>query len=134
MLQVTYISTVARNMSDSLVDDILSVSRRNNAAVGVTGLLLFDGRRFLQALEGESMLVQRTYERIRSDARHKAIVLLSSSEVETRAFGQWASAAELLASRGSKNIENMVEAMTEQVSDPTIRATFRSFVKVRAAA
>ena len=54
MHQITYISTVAKGTTEDDLRAILASSRRNNARVGITGLLLHDGKRFLQVLEGES--------------------------------------------------------------------------------
>jgi hypothetical protein len=52
MIQLTYISSAVRGLDELAVNDILKASRNNNASVGVTGLLLYNGRRFLQVLEG----------------------------------------------------------------------------------
>ena len=134
MLQLTYISTAAHDLAPTAIGDILSASRRNNAAAGVSGLLLHDGRRFLQALEGEPAMVNRTYERIKADRRHRAIVLLSSSEVTERAFGAWAMAAQAVAAATSGSVAELVERLTAEVSDPSMQALFRSFARVRAAA
>lgn len=65
-----YISTARQPITPSILADILRASRRNNAPVAVTGLLIVGGRRFLQALEGPEAAVEATYERI---ARDRAI-------------------------------------------------------------
>jgi hypothetical protein len=134
MLQLTYISTAAPKLPAGTVADILKASRNNNAASGVTGLLLHDGRRFLQALEGEVALVNRTYERIKADPRHRAIVLLSSREVGARAFGGWAMAAQEVASGTESSVADLVDRLTADVADATMRELFRSFARVRSAA
>jgi len=86
--QWLYISTVTPNQSVAL-DDILRISRRNNSAVQVTGLLMFNGKRFLQVLEGPSAAVAATYARISIDPRHRAPVILSRKTVAVREFGEW---------------------------------------------
>jgi hypothetical protein len=133
MLQLTYISSAAP-AAEMDVDDILKVSRRNNGAAGVTGLLLFDGRRFLQALEGEATLVNATYQRIKADPRHRAIVLLSSNEVDSRAFGAWSMAAQRVSAATGSTVAEQVDALTAEVPDANLRELFRSFARVRAAA
>jgi len=133
MLQLTYISSVPpRTPVD--VEDILRVSRRNNGAAGVTGLLLFDGRRFLQALEGEAALVNATYQRIKTDPRHRAIVLLSSNDVQARAFGAWSMAAQRVSAAKGSTVAEQIDALTAEVADANLRELFRSFAQVRAAA
>lgn len=133
MLQLTYISSVSPR-TDVAVEDILRVSRRNNAAAGVTGLLLFDGRRFLQALEGEATVVDTTYQRIKADPRHRAIVLLSSNEVSSRAFGDWSMAAQRVSVAKGATVAEQIDALTAEVADANLRELFRSFARVRAAA
>jgi hypothetical protein len=134
MLQLTYISTASRDVDQLAVNDILKSARRNNAAAGVTGLLLYDGKRFLQALEGDAEAVNRIYTAIKGDPRHRAVVLLSSGESDKRAFGDWAMAAQRVNTASGGGIVDQVEALTEGVADASMRALFRSFAQVRAAA
>ena len=134
MLQVTYISTAVAGLGQSIVDDILAISRRNNHGDGVTGLLLYDGYRFLQALEGETEAVNRIYTRVKADPRHRAMVLLSSREVEERAFGGWSMAAQRVAVAQGATLGELVDRITASVPDATVRELFRSFARVRGAA
>lgn len=134
MLQITYISTARPELPAEAIDEILAASRRNNHADGITGLLLYDGYRFLQALEGEGGRVQRCFERIKTDSRHRAVVRLSSHEVTERAFGNWAMASQRVAIATGHTVAELVDSLTEQVADPTVKALFRSFARVRIAA
>ncbi len=68
MIRLIYISTARSELSTVELEGILRISRRNNAAVGVTGLLIVGGRRFLQALEGPADAVVQTYDRIKAEA------------------------------------------------------------------
>ncbi len=52
MHQVLYIST-APNLGDDVVAAILDQSQRNNPLQEITGFLLYNGRNFMQLLEGE---------------------------------------------------------------------------------
>ena len=131
MLQLTYISTVTPGTPPDVLESILLTSRRRNAAAGVTGLLVFDGRRFLQALEGEESAVRTAYDRIQRDPRHRAVVLLSSREITARDFGEWAMASRLArAPVDGQTIADAVDALTECVTDPNARALFRSFARL----
>ena len=134
MLQITYISTARPEFPATAIDEILAASRGNNAVAGVTGLLLYDGYRFLQALEGEAAAVTKVYERIKSDPRHRAIVLLSSREISERAFGDWAMAAQRVAIASGSTVPDLVDRLTEEVADASTRELFRSFARVRRAA
>jgi hypothetical protein len=134
MLQITYISTARPELPAAAIDEILTASRRNNAAAGVTGLLLYDGYRFLQALEGEAAAVTKVYKRIKADPRHRAIVLLSSREISERAFGDWAMAAQRVAIASGSTVPELIDRLTEEVADANTRELFRSFARVRNAA
>ena len=133
MLQVTYISTARPELPVSAVDEILAASRRNNGSAGLTGLLLYDGYRFLQALEGEPALVSKTFDRIKADPRHRAVVMLSSRDITERAFGQWSMAAQRVAIASGATVPDLVDRLTEEVADRATRELFRSFARVRSA-
>jgi len=128
MRQIVYISSVRRHVP---VDPatILSASRRNNARARVTGLLFFDGKRFLQALEGDDAAVDAAFARIQRDERHHALVVLSNRTIAAREFGEWAMAY------GAPG-EDQAAALTRLTAnaDPAVRATFEGFAKVRRAA
>lgn len=86
--QLLYISTVSPACQVNLAE-ILDLSRRNNRNAQITGLLLFNGKRFLQVLEGPLDAVSTTYQRIAADGRHRAPVLLARKQIAAREFGEW---------------------------------------------
>lgn len=73
-----------------VLDDILTVSRRNNARDAITGALVCRADLYLQLIEGPDAAVQATYARIAADDRHDDIALLVSGPVEARLFPHWA--------------------------------------------
>ena len=129
MRQLTYISSVTPSGRIAL-PEILQVSQRNNACSGLTGFLLCDGVRFLQTLEGEPGRLQATYDRIARDPRHRAIVMLRDVEVDVRQFGDWSMAGGQIGGESSDALVARVDAMTEAVTDRTLRAHYRSFVRI----
>lgn len=80
--------TFAADAADQICP-ILDVSRRNNRRAGVTGFLLFDGKRFLQFLEGPAAAVDATMHRIVEDRRHYAHVIMIDEEETHRQFPDW---------------------------------------------
>jgi diguanylate cyclase (GGDEF)-like protein len=76
----------------STVHQILETSKRNNAAVGVTGALMFTDGLFAQVLEGQRTAVETVFERIQLDDRHDEVHLLSFGPAEARVFPTWAMA------------------------------------------
>ena len=89
MRQLLYVSNTAHNISVGDLDDILTESRRNNAMLGITGLLLFIDGGFLQILEGEERAVRELYTRVATDPRHANTHLMLDREVPVRAFPEW---------------------------------------------
>ena len=71
------------------VESILALSRRNNAAAGITGALMFNAGCFAQVLEGDRDVIEATFERIQQDERHGDVSLLAFDPVAGRAFGDW---------------------------------------------
>lgn len=79
-----------RNSSLSLnMDELLTISQRNNAAMNVTGILHYNGNYFLQVLEGGRAEVSAIYHRIAADPRHVNIILMSCTDVRERIFPSW---------------------------------------------
>ena len=134
MLQLVYISTGREIPTEEMLDSILAASRRNNRAIGVTGLLVVGGRRFLQALEGPEQAVLDTYGRIKLDERHRALVLLSCRTVGARAFGDWAMGFERGADAPDGDLRQLIEGLTDRLADRNLRAQFRGFAELHARA
>lgn len=74
----------------SVLDDILTISRRRNSAADITGTLICRHDMYLQLIEGPDAAVQATYDRIKSDDRHLELQLLVSRVVTDRLFPKWA--------------------------------------------
>jgi hypothetical protein len=114
---------------------VLTLSRRNNAAVAVTGLLIVGGRRFLQVLEGPEAAVRSTYERIARDPRHFAVVVLADGPVAERSFAKWSMGYQpgVILNRASA-VADDVAALVGSITDPVLRGYFAGFAERRAAA
>lgn len=74
------------------VSGILRASRANNAAAGLSGVLLFDGISFLQVVEGPIASIERLYEAIACDRRHEEIDLVDLIGIEAREYQHWSMA------------------------------------------
>lgn len=88
-IQLLYVSSATLRITEPIVDEILTASRRNNAAAGITGMLLFCGDNFLQVLEGDAAAVDATFERIGRDRRHRKVDVLLRQPAAARLFGEW---------------------------------------------
>lgn len=92
VIQLVYASEAANNLTDLDVLDILQKAQDRNHTLKVSGLLLFDGRTFIQLLEGEVAIVENLYSVISQDPRHKHVELLGRFPVEAPAMPTWAMA------------------------------------------
>jgi len=73
----------------ALIESILAQSRQFNPSTGITGILVYGGGIFLQAIEGGREAVSDLYGHIQKDERHKQVVLLHYEEISERRFGGW---------------------------------------------
>lgn len=135
MYRMLYISTARQELTLAELETLLARSRRNNAAVGVTGLLIVGGRRFLQVLEGLETAVRATFDRIAADPRHFAIVKLTEGAIAQRSFANWSMGYQPGATMtGASLIDADVAALIAPVADPVLRGYFSGFIERRAAA
>ena len=88
-LSIVYSSIATVPFSEVDLALLLSVSRMNNAAKGITGLLLHRDGQFMQALEGPIGAVRSTLRTIGNDARHREIWTLDEEYITDRRFGSW---------------------------------------------
>ncbi len=131
LLQIIYVSTVAPHQVID-PDVMLAKARSNNGRDGITGMLYFDGTRFMQAMEGPAEKIEATLARIKADRRHRALVVLSKRAIEAREFGDWAMAANTPGT-SNETFFNRVEDLIANAS-PNVRATIEGFMRVRHAA
>ena len=135
MIRLLYISTARQRVTPEVLADILRASRRNTAAVDVSGLLIVGGRRFLQALEGPEDAVLATYARINRDPRHFAVVQLAHEMIAERQFARWAMGAQAGATPGVvASVSEAVSTLIAPIADPSLRGYFTGFAQRQAAA
>jgi hypothetical protein len=123
--QYLYIST-APSLSRDEVDAILATSARNNPARGVTGLLLYNGRNFLQLLEGEKSEVDALMARISKDSRHSGVSVLYNADIEVRRCPEWAMKRVLIA-ESVANRRQLLEQDLPQDLDGEVRKMILNF-------
>jgi Sensors of blue-light using FAD len=88
--QMAYYSVSQRPVTDAVVRNLLMASRFNNRRDGITGMLMADGQRFIQMLEGSEDAVRVLYDRIEQDSRHHCVVeLMRQSQVAQRWCPNW---------------------------------------------
>lgn len=89
MIQITYLSSATRAMSQGDLEDILRTARDNNARLGITGMLLYGNKTFIQILEGEESVVDELVKTIKRDPRHTNFQILKKKPIEQHEYADW---------------------------------------------
>jgi len=91
-----YLSSATELLSSDALRDLLAVSRRNNAANGIGGILLYWDGNFLQYIEGPRERLDLLMAKVEQDPRHNGLIVLERQGIETRAFPDWTMAFEMM--------------------------------------
>lgn len=89
LVRCLYVSRAAKEGSEGLLSGILAQSRRNNARMGITGLLVHAEGIFVQALEGGRVEISGLLTKLIRDDRHTEVTLLSLEEITERSYANW---------------------------------------------
>lgn len=132
--QLLYVSNTSRDLPQDALDAILASARRNNSAVGVTGMLLYLDGAFLQVLEGADDAVSEIYERIATDRRHWNPQVLLDRKAQ-RVFTQWSMGFERLVRPGDGSFVATAPHLKDLI-DPAqsleLSALVQTFYKINA--
>lgn len=89
LARLIYASALSAPLGPDELTALLRKARVRNALRGVSGLLTFDSRFFLQVVEGTPMALNELYPRILADRRHRNVTLLKYASIESRGFPDW---------------------------------------------
>ena len=123
--QYVYIST-ALGLSREQVNGILETCARNNVEQGITGLLLYNGRNFLQLLEGNSEKLDELMSMIETDKRHEGVLVMHKGEVEQRDCPDWAMKLISISEAIEVRQQRLEEELPSTI-DPAIRKLVLNF-------
>jgi hypothetical protein len=87
---IAYVSQAKPDLSAARLQTLVEDAARFNKMAGVTGVLLHDGERFLQYIEGPPDGIDSVYERILQAGSHVDIVELARGRLGQRQFPYWA--------------------------------------------
>ena len=99
-------------MSQDDLEEILRTSRKNNARLGITGMLLYGNKTFVQILEGEEKAVSELVEKIKRDSRHADFHVLKKKTIDRREYADWSMDFKRVSGedfQSVKGLENLVE-------------------------
>lgn len=117
LIELTYISQPAEEMSFLGLMRLLYHSYLRNQALGITGVLIFEDQKFGQVIEGPANLIDGLWEKIQKDDRHEHVKLIARKSIERRSFLKWT-----MIFQGNEEIANRlpeVKAAVEQSDFPS---------------
>ena len=89
--RISYISKFSRPLTRDEITQLADDAAKRNRSLGVTGMLMSSGGIFYQVLEGPVDAVDKLFQKIATDQRHKDVLILNThEEVEDRQFPSWA--------------------------------------------
>lgn len=122
---LTYTSRARLDLGEADLEAIHQTARHLNALDGISGLLLFDGSRFLQIVEGAEDAIDSLVERLRMDPRHSAFEVRDERYVERRSFPDWSmELVRVSAGYGSAG-EEVATILPDNVAEPVRELVLR---------
>ena len=88
MRRIVYIST-ATGLAPAEVERLVESAQRNNAERGISGFLIYNGRNFLQLVEGEQAALMSLMAKLARDPRHSGMLVLIDEPIEARSCPSW---------------------------------------------
>jgi hypothetical protein len=89
LIELTYVSEPAQNMSFLGLMRLLYHSYANNQASCITGALIYENNRFGQVIEGTEKDIELLWQKIQKDNRHKNVRLIARKLINDRSFSKW---------------------------------------------
>jgi len=87
--QLSYCSDANPGVGRIALENILKVSRKNNARLNITGCLIYHSKKFFQILEGPKNDILLLVESIKRDKRNKNFKIIFQGVRSGRTFGEW---------------------------------------------
>jgi hypothetical protein len=109
MIQLVYVSSATREMSEDDLLYLLDKSRSRNKRQNVTGMLLYAGGNFFQVLEGDKKDVEEIFKAIVIDERNKGSIEILKEDIIERTFPSWSMGFKHLTSQNNLSIQGYTE-------------------------
>jgi hypothetical protein len=90
MYQLIFVSSASTDLTQVQFMDLALRARARNMELGITGVLAYKNRSFMQVIEGDEDRVKQLFASIEKDPRHTLISIVSEVEINSREYGGWA--------------------------------------------
>jgi hypothetical protein len=92
LMRLIYASTAVDGVDMNEFKRILETAQRNNSNSDLTGMLCFNSKIFLQALEGSREAINTLYGKLNKDPRHYNLTLIKYEPIVERYWPDWSMA------------------------------------------
>jgi hypothetical protein len=107
------------------LDELMSKFYLNNLKYDISGLLLYSERNVIQYIEGEKDNIEKLYDNIKNDTRHKSVFLLHKKEIQQRLFTEWNANVNYIEYNKFRGFVDCIET----INDEKISVLFYSFLR-----
>lgn len=114
---VIYASRAAQHLNDDAVYALYDEALRLNALERITGVLVYDGERFLQLIEGYPPAIADLLERLERDPRHVEFRVLDDIQVSERGCPGWQMRLVRVARAHLSSRRSIADALPEGMTD-----------------
>lgn len=118
MLSITYLSAASSALTPDALAHLVGQARASNAALGITGILVYSAGTFVQTIEGPQAAVSELYDRIVTDARHTEIIEVWRETTMRRTFSTWTMAFKELTPEEAAAVPELHDVLQEPAGAP----------------
>lgn len=112
-----YISTASGKFNEQDLEQILSISRKNNAQLDISGMLVYGGGNFIQILEGDKDAIFALYNKIKINPDHHGFITLLDHPIENRIFADWSMAYKSLTLPEHTEVKNYINTLNNKLDN-----------------
>ena len=129
---IVYMSRFTRTLSDDELASLSETAAARNRSQNISGVLLHDGHRIMQAVEGPRADVFPLMARIQADTRHHQISYVHKGAIRVRQFGSWSMRfARLDMTLSMARLRVQVADLLAGATEPSVKAAFFGFAATR---
>ena len=127
---LTYTSDARPDLEPGDIRAVHHTARHLNALDGVTGLLIYNGRQFLQIIEGDERAIDALLQRLLADARHSGLTVEHERFVDQREFPNWVMELANVSTGDADAQSNLADLLPATIPE-TIRTMVTEMVAMR---
>lgn len=86
---ILYISSFKRDYTVDELNVMMDGFKENNKRDGITGVIIVGQRNIMQFIQGKEDVLDKTWQKIKTDSRHKNVRVLLRGEIGLTLYKDW---------------------------------------------